>query len=108
MFDSYALDDAGTVDTIRQVHADTGYLLDPHTAIGVAAARATRRSAIDPMVTLGTAHPVKFADAIAKAGQQSPELPHHLSDLMQRPERYSVLPADLAKVQAHIADTVFG
>jgi len=108
LFDSYALDDAGTVDTIRKVHADTGYLLDPHTAIGVAAARATRRSAIDPMVTLGTAHPVKFADAIAKAGLQSPELPHHLIDLMQRPERYSVLPADLAKVQAHIADTVFG
>lgn len=108
LFDSYALDDAGTVDTIRSIHAQTGYLLDPHTAIGVAAARATRRSPVDPMITLGTAHPVKFSDAIERAGLTSPELPHHLTDLMQRPERYSVMPADLAQVQAHIAQTVFG
>ncbi|MHA7880819.1 MAG: threonine synthase [Saccharospirillum sp.] len=108
LFDSYAVDDETTVDTIRAVYNDTGYLLDPHTAIGVNAARTTRRSEIDPMITLGTAHPVKFADAVEKAGLESPALPHHLADLMSREERYTVMHNDLSAVQSFIAREVFG
>lgn len=108
VFDSYGVDDAVTVSTIKQVFEETGYLLDPHTAIGVKAARETRRSAIDPMITLGTAHPVKFADAVKQAGLESPELPHHLTDLFDRPERYDVLPNELARVQAYVTNAVFG
>jgi threonine synthase len=108
VFDSYGVDDAMTVSTIKQVFEETGYLLDPHTAIGVRAARETRRSAIDPMITLGTAHPVKFADAVEQAGMTSPELPRHLADLFDRPERYDVLPNELGRIQAYVADAVFG
>jgi threonine synthase len=108
VFDSYGVDDSVTISTIKQVFEETGYLLDPHTAIGVRAARETRRSAIDPMITLGTAHPVKFADAVKQAGMTSPELPHHLTDLFDRPERFEVLPNELGRVQSFIANEVFG
>lgn len=108
LFDSYAVDDDTTVDTIRTVFDETGYLLDPHTAIGVKAARATRRSETDPMITLGTAHPVKFADAVEKAGLETPALPHHLTDLLSREERYKVMPNDLSAIQSFIAQEVFG
>jgi threonine synthase len=58
LFDSLAVDDAQTCETIAEVYAQTGELLDPHTAIGVRAARECRRSLDIPMVILGTAHPV--------------------------------------------------
>jgi len=108
LFDSDSADDSQTCNTIRQVFSETGYLLDPHTAIGVKAARQTRRSHQVPMITLGTAHPVKFADAVAEAGLTMPDLPHHLADLMTREERYTVLPNDRQQVQAFMAENVFG
>ena len=104
LFDSAAVDDARTVETIRSVFEETGYLLDPHSAIGVQAARDCNRSTSVPMVTLATAHPAKFPEAVLKAGQTSePPLPHHMADLFQREERYSVLPHDLAKLKHYIA-----
>lgn len=108
VFDSACVDDDATCATIRQVHAETGYLLDPHTAIGVHAARATRRDVCVPMITLGTAHPVKFAEAVQKSGLESPALPHHLADLLSRVERYDVLPNERNKVQAYMVERVFG
>ncbi len=108
LFDSARVDDDETCETIRAVHEETGYLIDPHTAIGVRAARAVRRSQSVPMVTLGTAHPVKFAEAVERSGLQSPDLPSHLSDLMSRQERFDVVSADLDTVQAHMAERVFG
>lgn len=106
LFDSYAVDDELTCQTIAEVHAETGYLLDPHTAIGVQAARQCWQDKAVPMVTLATAHPVKFPDAVLKAGLESPTLPTHMADLMQRPERLSVVENDLQKVQHFIADHV--
>lgn len=108
LFDSYAVDDEITCATIAKVYDETGYLLDPHTAIGVKAARETRRSLNQPMITLGTAHPVKFGDAVEKAGLKTPELPHHLSDLFEREERYDVLENDLATLQSYVSQKVFG
>ena len=84
--------------------AETGEVLDPHTAIGVKAARECRRSLDIPMVILGTAHPVKFPDAVEKAGVgKALELPAHLADLFAREERYTVLANDLKAVQAFVS-----
>ncbi|MBE0482753.1 MAG: threonine synthase [Bacterioplanes sp.] len=107
LFDSYAVDEENTIAIMQQVFNETGYLLDPHTAIGVKAARECRRDATVPMITLGTAHPVKFEEAVLRAGYDMPTLPHHLTDLMDREERMHVLPADLAAVQAFIAQHTF-
>lgn len=87
--------------TIRDVQAETGYVLDPHTAVGVyVAGRMEKPSA--PMITLATAHPAKFPDAVKQACGIDPALPAWLSDLMKREERFSVLPNEQDKVEAHI------
>ncbi len=107
LFDSSAVDDERTIAAIRQVFEATEYLLDPHSAIGVQAARDCNRSAEVPMVTLATAHPAKFPEAVLKAGQtQEPALPHHMADLLQREERYTVLAHELGKVKAYIAANI--
>ncbi|GGJ90949.1 threonine synthase [Pseudomonas matsuisoli] len=105
LFDSLAVDDEQTCKTIADVFYETGEVLDPHTAIGVHAARECRRSLATPMVTLGTAHPVKFPDAVEKAGVgRELALPEHLADLFEREERCTVLANDLATVQAFVAE----
>ncbi len=106
LFDSCAVDDETTCEVIKQVFAETEYLLDPHTAIGVKAARECNRDSSVPMVTLATAHPVKFPDPVVKAGLESPQLPPHMADLFEREERYEVLANDLAQVQSFMASHV--
>ena len=104
LVDSLAVDDEQTCATIAKVYKDTGELLDPHTAIGVHAARECRRSLAIPMVTLGTAHPVKFPEAVQKAvPSASPVLPMHMADLFEREERCTVLANDLAVVQDFVS-----
>lgn len=104
LFDSLAVDDEQTCQTIAEVYAQSGELIDPHTAIGVHAARECRRSLTVPMVTLGTAHPVKFPDAVEKAVPgATPELPPHMADLFERQERCTVLANDIAVVQAFVS-----
>jgi len=103
LFDSHAIDDDTTCEVIRDVHAETGYLLDPHTAIGVKAARECWRDRAVPMITLATAHPVKFPEPVVKAGLESPQLPAHMADLFERDERFEVLANDLSTVQQYIA-----
>lgn len=107
LFTSYRLDDDEMMEVIREVFDHTEYLLDPHTAIGVQAARKTRRRQDIPMVCLSTAHPAKFPEAVRKAGQtDDPALPHHMADLFDREERFDVLDNDIAAVQKHIAANV--
>ncbi len=89
-------------DTIARVHAETGYVLDPHTACGVHAARTTLTTRLGPVVSLACAHPAKFPDAVAAACGVRPELPPHLADLFDRPERLTVLPNDLTAIETHI------
>ena len=104
LFDSLAVNDEQTCETITEVYQECGELLDPHTAIGVRAARECRRSLATPMVVLGTAHPVKFPEAVEKAGiDAAPALPAHLADLFQREERCTVLANDLKTVQQFVA-----
>ena len=101
-FDAASIDDAATLAVIRDLYERTGMLVDPHTAVGIGAARARRRDPEVPMVCLATAHPAKFPDAVEQATGVRPPLPARLADLLDRPERYDVLPADLALVQAHV------
>ncbi|MFT5420467.1 MAG: threonine synthase [Candidatus Endobugula sp.] len=102
-FTSYRLDDDAMIRVIRDVFASTEYLLDPHTAIGVEAARKTRRSQDVPMICLATAHPAKFPEAVRKAGQaEDPALPQHMADLFDREEKFDVLDNDINVVQAFI------
>ena len=103
LFDSLAVDDEATCATIAEVYRDCGELLDPHTAIGVRAARECRRSMAVPMITLGTAHPVKFPEAVRQANVEEPQLPAHLADLFERAERCAVLPNSLTEIQQFVA-----
>jgi len=104
-FDSFSVDDRMTCETIAAVFEESEYVLDPHSAIGVRAARECRRGAAVPMITLATAHPAKFPDAVRKAGSiREPQLPHYMADLMERPERFTVLPHDIVAVQRFISD----
>lgn len=105
-FDSATVNDEGTCEIIAEVHASHGVLLDPHTAVGLRCARECWQDRDVPMVTLSTAHPAKFAEAINKAGLDSPELPPHLADLFEREERYSVVANDLAAVTDYIKSNI--
>jgi threonine synthase len=100
------LDDEQTKLVMKDVYERTGVLLDPHTAVGVGAALEARRDPSVPMVCLATAHPAKFPDAVEEATGVRPELPPALADLFDRPERYEVLPNDLAAVRSFIDRTL--
>ncbi|MBB4007077.1 threonine synthase [Allorhizobium taibaishanense] len=88
--------------TIRTTLAETGYLLDPHTACGVAVAAKFEKPQ-SPMVTLATAHPAKFPAAVKSASGIDPALPTWLADLMDREERFDVLAGELDVVEAFIS-----
>ncbi len=103
---AYRCDEGGTLATIKDVYEQSGYVLDPHTAVGVHAARQLRRerNVKGAIVTLGTAHPAKFPDAVKKATGICPELPEHLSDLFTREEYLSELPNDLETLQNFVRE----
>jgi threonine synthase len=102
LFSAYKLDDAGTLKVMQDLYQRTGMQIDPHSAIGVAAAEAMRKDKSVPVVALATAHPAKFPDAVEKATGVRPALPAHLSNLLSRRERYDVLPKDLGKIQDYV------
>jgi threonine synthase len=95
-------DEAATSATIAQSYKSSGYLLDPHTAVGVNVAR-HHAGSTTPMITLATAHPAKFADAVVAASGIKPALPSWLFDLHSREERLTVLPDDQQQLEAFIA-----
>jgi threonine synthase len=101
-FRAAAFDDAATTAEIARIHRETGMLVDPHTAIGTAAA--SMLSGLDgdrhPVVTTATAHPAKFPDPVEWATGLRPALPDHLADLFERPERTETVANDLAAVEA--------
>ena len=132
LFSSHRCDDAGMLRIIGEVSRECGYLLDPHTAIGLEAARqcskfSSSRSRLSdkeedtkdmkdththththttPMVILATAHPAKFPEAAHKAGivpPHTPMLPAHMADLFDREERFTVLANDLEEVHQYMA-----
>ena len=109
VFKAARCNDELTLSTMADVYRESGMLIDPHTAVGVSAARQLRGQKEDqsrdsgvPVVTLATAHPAKFPDAVIKATGVHPNLPEHLADLLERPERTNNLANDLAAVQAFV------
>jgi threonine synthase len=102
-FDAASTSEAETTAEIARVYQETGGLIDPHTAVGVHAARkALAARPGTPVIALGTAHPAKFPDAIEKATGQHPALPAHLADLFKREERFTILPNDQTAVETFI------
>jgi threonine synthase len=104
LFSTHKVDDIHTMDTIAETYARSGLLIDPHTAIAVAAAQ-TEISAVntsEPMIALACAHPAKFPDVVERATGLRPALPDALSDILERRERLVVLPNDLGAVTRFI------
>lgn len=99
-FAGYAVDDATTLATIKATYAEMGYVLDPHTAVGVRAA--WEHAGTAPVITLATAHPAKFPDAVKQATGIVPALPHHMADLFTREERITPLANDAAALKTFI------
>lgn len=108
VFAAASVDDAATMAEMRDLHRRTGYLADPHTAVGIAAARAVGAHSGSglPVVCTATAHPAKFPDAVEAATGVRPPLPAHLADLLTRPERYDVLPADLPALAGYLTSRI--
>ncbi len=100
LFHGFRLDDAGTTAEIRRLFAQ-GYLADPHTAIGIAAARADPCPHV-PTIAAATAHPAKFPDAMEQATGLRPPLPPRLADLYERDEHFTTAPRDLHAIQARV------
>jgi threonine synthase len=104
-FDALRVDEQVCAEEIGRVHRDSGVVVDPHSAVGVHAARqALRRDPATPVIALATAHPAKFPDAVARAIGVRPALPPHLSDIGARKERFSVLPGDPAAVARFVRE----
>jgi threonine synthase len=99
LFAAAAFDDTATLAAMGDLYKRTGELIDPHSAIGIAAAEAKRTDPEIPIIALATAHPAKFPDAVQRATGRRPDLPDHLADLYDRPERMTVLPNDLERVK---------
>jgi threonine synthase len=100
-FAAHRADDDETLAVIRRMWERYGVLVDPHTAVGLAAALDTPRQ--EPTVVLATAHPAKFPDAVEAATGVRPGLPERLADLVARPERFAEAGNDLAAVEAFVA-----
>jgi threonine synthase len=93
--------EAETSDTIARTQREAGYLLDPHTAVGIAVGQNLELGDA-PIVTLATAHPAKFPAAVKAATGIEPALPAWLSDLYERPERYDRLSNDQGAIEDYI------
>jgi len=106
LIDGARFDDTQTMAVIKTVYDQCGELLDPHSAIGVAAGRAKRRDPSVPMIELATAHPAKFPDAVSKASGITPNAPSRLANLLSKPERVDHLANDLATIQGFIHKTL--
>ena len=93
-----------TTGTIRRIHAETGEVLCPHSAVGVKVAE--EHVGRNPMIALATAHPAKFPDAVERAVGLRPGLPERMSDLFERPERITEAPADHSALTSLVKERI--
>ncbi len=98
-FTGFRLDDAGILAEIARTWREAEYLADPHTAIGLAAAREAAPIGL-PVIVAATAHPAKFPAAIERAVGNRPALPPHMADLYEREERLTRAANDLTEVES--------
>jgi threonine synthase len=102
LFSSARVDADGMAIGMRWAYERTGQLIDPHTAIGLTAARESDLPADVPIVTLATAHPAKFRDAVERATGNRPSIPARIGSLFEREERYVTLPATLDAIKDYV------
>jgi threonine synthase len=100
-FLSLTVDRDQTIDTIRSFHALTGYILDPHTAVGVKAGRELSGGEA-PVVCLATAHPAKFGEAVHSAIGRAPEIPPSLAGIEALERRCEIIDADTEAVKKYV------
>ena len=105
-FSAYRCNDDDTIKMMKKCYDETGYILDPHTAVGLSAGLKACEDKTVPLVSLACAHPAKFPDAVEKAIGIRPDLPDHLADLYDRKEILTVLDNDLSKVQDFVKSNV--
>ncbi|MES2300625.1 MAG: threonine synthase, partial [Pseudomonadota bacterium] len=105
LFSSERADSGDMANAMRWAYEACGEVLDPHTAIGLHAARIAKGiPAGVPIVTLATAHPAKFVDAVERATGLRPGLPARVGDLFEREERCDHLPGTYEAVAAYVAE----
>jgi len=104
LLSSARIDEDAMALAMRWAFVEAGQVIDPHTAIGLAAARLSDVDEDVPVVTLATAHPAKFRDAVERATGVRPPLPNRVAGLFDREERYTTLPADMQAITAYIAE----
>lgn len=104
LFSSARIDADRMQMAMRWAHDRAGETIDPHSAIGLAAAQDAELDASTPIVTLATAHPAKFGDAVERATGVRPTLPARIGELFERQERYVVLPAEIGAIEQFVAD----
>ena len=104
MFTSARADGDDMSLALRWAHESCGELLDPHTAVGLHAARISDLDPATPIVTLATAHPGKFRDAVERATGSRPGLPARIGDLFAREEAFTSLPGEYEAVRSFVAE----
>jgi threonine synthase len=104
IFTAAKTDDETTLQTIKAIYTETGYILDPHSAVGVNAARQLTRELPQPVINLACAHPAKFPETIQRAIGITPKLPESILELMAKPERSALLPANVEAVMKFMSD----
>jgi threonine synthase len=104
LFSSARIDGDEMASAMRWAHDRAGQLLDPHTSVALAAARTANIASDVPIVTLATAHPAKFRDAVERATGFRPTMPARLGGLFDREERFDTLPATLEAVRAYVLE----
>jgi threonine synthase len=105
-FDAFRVDEAACAEEMGRVYRESGMIIDPHSAVGVHAARKTlAASPATPVIALCTAHPAKFPGAVERATGVRPPLPEPFSDLMERKETIVVLPNDRGAVADYMRQT---
>ena len=102
LLSSARIDPDGMAMAMRWAYEKCGQVIDPHTAIGLAAAREAGLGDV-PVVTLATAHPAKFRDAVERATGVRPTLPSRVGELFDREERFDTLPATVEAVRDYVA-----
>jgi threonine synthase len=104
LFRSARVDADGMTMAMRRAYDGAGQVVDPHTAVGLAAAHRVDLDPAIPVVTLATAHAAKFRDAVERATGVRPALPGRMGDLFAREERYARLPGTFEAITAYVAE----
>jgi threonine synthase len=102
IFSAHRCDEVETAQTMRRLYRRTGYLADPHTAVGIAAAEKEAAASPAPMIVLATAHPAKFPGAVERAVGRAPELPERLREVLADKEHFMTVDAKVDAVRSLI------